>query len=268
MTHHHLRVFTQSGMEEFRQRWNTAANTRSQLEVSDMVEHPNWTRPITQEAVVEICEFPNRRHCGEYFVALFNTNQNALDAASINPASSVELWAWLSAVWCKWLQHKDGSLLQNRNGPLGESSRWLFEPNNRWRYYRHLLAGPYLVVAANHDDPSRAQILLYNEVVSPNTRWVETICGSEEVHFNKPLLFALSKKLLDPSTGKPYSSTNRLTRRDSYFIRRGLDVSGTIDRLTQVYNQLILTWDLHATDLEQMTNLFGTEFREFFPTGN
>jgi len=261
-----LRTFTPAGMSEFQKRWSSASEAGTSLDVQDMLEHVNWTRVVATEAVIEFREFANRRKCGEYFVELFSSVQESLKAASIDPAVSVELWTWLSACWCEWLQQKDGKPLRLSNGgTLGERSRWIFEPTNRRRYYRHLLAGPYLILVTNQDNPQRVQILLYNDVVNPNTRWVETICGSEEVIFNKQLLGAMSSKLIDPTTGRPNSSAKALTRRGSYFINHEIDEIGTIDRLTQVCNQLVRTWDLNVTDLQQMTNLFGTEFKEFFP---
>ena len=263
---HFLRIFTPTGMIEFQSRWDAAYEAATKLDVHDMLEHSTWTRIISVEEVLEFRAFANRRECGEYFVDLFNENKNSLKLASIDPSVSVELWAWLSAFWCEWLQQKDGDPLKLGNGgPLGERSRWTFEPMNRRRYYRHLLAGPYLIVAANQDDPQRAQILLFNDVVNPNTRWVETICGSEEVIFNKRLLSALSSRLINPSTGKPNASARALTRRGSYFVKREIDELGTIDRLTKVYNQLVRTWDLNVTGLSQMATLFGDEFVEFFP---
>jgi hypothetical protein len=266
MTMYPLRTFTPAGMREFQRRWSVASDAGLNLDVQDMLEDTNWTQVITKDAVVEFREFASRRQCGEYFVELFSSVQESLKVASIDPAVSVELWAWLSAFWSEWLQQKDGGPVPLlKNGNLGERARWLFEPTARRRYYRHLLAGPYLIVAANLDDTQRAQILLYNDVVNPNTRWVEDICGSEEVLFNKRLLSALSAKLINPSSGEPISSASALTRRGSYFASRGIDQTGTISRLTKVYNQLVRTWDLNVTDLEQMTNLFGDEFVEFFP---
>ena len=266
MTMYPLRRFTPSGMSEFQRRWSIASEASSSLVVEDMLEDANWTQMITKDAVVEFREFASRRQCGEYFVELFNSVEESLKTESVDPAVSVELWAWLSAFWSEWLQQKDGGPVPGlRNGTLGEKARWLFEPTARRRYYRHLLAGPYLIVAANQDDIQRAQILLYNDVVNPNTRWVETICGSEEVIFNKRLLSALSTKLINPATGRPKSSANSLTRRNSYFTNREIEEIGTIDRLTQVYNQLMRTWDLNVTNLEQMSGLFGQEFVEFFP---
>ena len=266
MTTHPLRVFTPNGMSEFQARWLEASQQGRALNVSDMLEHASWSRVISNDLVVDLREFANRRECGEYFLELFDSVESELMALRIDPANSVELWTWLSAFWSEWLQQKDGQQLRLGNGgPLGEKSRWVFEPTNRRRYYRHLLAGPYLIVAANRDNPSRAQILLWNDVVHPNTRWVETICGSEEVITNKELLRALSDNLLDPANGKPNSSAKSLTRRGSYFRSRDLDEAGTIDRLTQVYNQLAKTWDLNVTELEQMATLFGEEFFNFFP---
>jgi len=265
MTLHCLRVFTPFGMEEFQQRWSNADESQTKLDVSDMIEHPTWTRTITQNAVVELSEFSDREQCGRHFVELFDSNLEFLRAAEINPQISVELWTWLTAVWCDWLQQLNGKPVPFISGYLGEKARWIFEPTDTQRYYRHLLAGPYLITEANKDDISRVRILLYNNVVNPNTRWVETICGSEDVNFNKNLLKALSMKLIDPLTGKIKASASEQVRRKRYFVDHGIEEKGTIDRLTQVYNQLSRTWDLVVPEIEQLSNLLGSEFREFFP---
>ena len=265
MTLHCLRVFTSTGMEEFQQRWSNADESQTKLDVSDMLEHPTWTQVVTQSAVVEMRDFLDREQCGLYFVELLTSNKESLRTAAVNPQISVELWTWLTAVWSDWLQQLNGKTVPYISGYLGEKARWIFEPTDTQRYYRHLLAGPYLIAEANKDDISRARILLYNNVVNPNTRWVETICGSEDVNFNKNLLKALSTKFIDPSTRKIRASASEQVRRRRYFMDRGIEERGTIDRLTQVYNQLSRTWDLLVPELEQLSNLLGSEFREFFP---
>jgi hypothetical protein len=230
-----------------------------------MIEHPTWTQSITRNAVVELNDFSDREQCGRYFVQLIDSNIELLRAAGINPQLSVELWSWLTAVWSDWLQQLNGKPVPFISGYLGEKARWIFEPNDTQRYYRHLLAGPYLITEANKDDVSRARILLYNNVVNPNTRWVETICGSEDVNFNRTLLKALSTTFIDPSTRKIKASASEHVRRRRYFIDRGIEEKGTIDRLTQVYNQLSRTWDLLVPESEQLSNLLGNEFKNFFP---
>jgi hypothetical protein len=265
MTIRSLRVFTPSGMEEFQKRWSIADDNQKKLDVSDMIENPNWTQIVAQNAVVELSEFSDREQCGRYFVDLIDSNLELLRAAGINPQLSVELWTWLTAVWSDWLQQLNGKPVPFISGYLGEKARWIFEPTDTQRYYRHLLAGPYLITEANKDDISRARILLYNNVVNPNTRWVETICGSEDVNFNKNLLKALSTNFIEPSTGKIKASASEQVRRKRYFVDRGIDEKGTIDRLTQVYNQLSRTWDLIVPEIEQLSNLLGAEFRAFFP---
>lgn len=259
----HLRIFNDVGMQEFRRRWEVSAQSGSELQVSDMIENDQLTEVVSQDPIVNFTEFGSRRECGEFFYSLLNGGTHVLTKTDLHPSSSVELWAWLSAVWCPWLQK---GVKSKKNGNLGESARWLFEPNNSLRYYRHMLAGPYLIVAANSDNPDRAQILLYNEVVSPNTRWVEAICGSEGFHFNKTLLDALSKNLIDKRTGEPSPATAALKRRKAYFAKRGKHESGTIDRFTKVYNQLSRTWDLNVADAKRLAELFGPEFRPFFGT--
>ena len=124
MTMYPLRRFTPSGMSEFQRRWSIASEAGSILVVEDMLEDANWTQMITKDAVVEFREFASRRQCGEYFVELFSSVEESLKTESVDPAVSVELWAWLSAFWSEWLQQKDGGPVPGlRNGTRGEKAR-------------------------------------------------------------------------------------------------------------------------------------------------
>ena len=259
MTKYPLSTFTIEGMTEFQRRYELANLTGGPLEVLDMLDNKTWSKPITQKAQVEFCEFPSRRECGQHLFELLESHKDELRAAAVDPVSSVALWAWLSAVWCPWLQQYRGKPLK-----VGARARWIYQPTNAYRYYRHLLAGPYLIVAAHRDNPDRAQILLYNDVVKPNTRWVETICGSQQALYNKSLLEALTSSVINPRTQKIRTGKSLLTRRTKYFTSRGLLETGTVDRLTQVFNQLSEPWHLKAATPQRLAELFGTEFREFF----
>ena len=259
MTKYRLSSFTVEGMTEFQKRYELANLSGGLLEVVDMLDDIRWSKPITQEAQVEFCNFPSRRECGQHLFELLESCKDALRDASIDPVSSVGLWTWLTAVWCPWLQQYEGKPLK-----VGARPRWIYQPTNWNRYYRHMLAGPYLIIAANRDNPDRAQIILYNDVVKPNTRWVETICGSQQALYNKSLLEALTSSVINPRTQKVRTGKSALTRRKKYFTSRGLLETGTIDRLTKVFNQLSEPWHLKAATPQRLAELFGSEFREFF----
>jgi len=259
MTVHRLRVHTDSGFEEFTRRWSNAKASGELLDVEDMLDDERWTKPITDEPVVEFQEFPSRRECGQYFLKLLSENGAALQAAQIDPATSVHLWSWLISVWSRWLQQLNGKQVL-----LGAPARWIYMPNNHNRYYRHLLAGPYLIAVAHQDKLQNAQILLYNDVRKPNTAWVEQICGRRDVVSNGTLLGAISEAVIHPRTQKPRPGTSPLKRKKEYFARRGIAEAGTIQRLGKVHNQLMEPWHLPRASAEQLEELFGTEFSKFF----
>jgi len=259
MTARRLSVYTDVGLTEFRRRWDNAKNSGELLDVEDMLNDERWTKPITDEPVVEFHEFPSRRECAQYFLTLLGENGTALRTAQVDPVTSVHLWTWLISVWSRWLQQLDGKQVL-----LGESARWIYMPSNWNRYYRHLLAGPYLIAVAHQDNLQNAQILLYNDVRKPNSAWVEQICGRREIGANGTLLGALSEAVINPRTQKPRPGTSPLTRGKKYFASHGIAEAGTIRRLTKVHNQLMQPWHLPKAAVEQLKELFGSEFSKFF----
>jgi hypothetical protein len=259
MTTRRLRVYTDAGLEEFTRQWKNAESSGKILDVEDMLEDERWTKPITDEPVVDFHDFPTRRECAQYFLTLLNENEAALRTAQVDPATSVHLWTWLISVWSKWLQQLKGKQIL-----LGAPARWIFMPSKWNRYYRHLLAGPYLIAVAHQHNLQNAQILLYNDVRKPNTAWVEQICGRREIVSNGTLLGALSQAVIHPGTQKPRPGTSALTRGKKYFESRGITEAGTIRRLTKVHNQLMQPWHLPKATVEQLEELFGTEFNKFF----
>jgi hypothetical protein len=73
-----------------------------------------------------------------------------------------DVWCWLAAA----LFEKNCPAGHGRWQP-GERARWVLESNDYRRYYRHLLAGPYMISRAHRDDPARALGLLANPLTKP-----------------------------------------------------------------------------------------------------
>lgn len=249
---HQLRMFNRAGMDVFRQRWDDAKATNNHLYVSDMIDSPQYTVVLIDELVVEFVPFLSRHECGKYFFELLEAYVDALTSAGVEPTESRELWAWFTAVWAEWLQ--EGG---RRESFLGEEARWFYKPGNKFRYYRHLLAGPFLIYSFNSDDPARAAIVLYNEVRKPNTLWVEHIGGRPEISTNKTLLSLITEQHFDRSRNKPFATSR-------YFANKKR--TGNISRFGTVHSQLSRTFDFHSLEIRNIRSILPDEFDGWFTT--
>src|ERR1700722_13346175 len=91
----------------------------------------------------------SRMEAGKFLHGLFSVPEaSGLDR---DPA----VWAWLSCFFFDQLcpKRSDGTRRP------GEEARWV-PSGHAFRYYRHLLGGPYLIYKAFRDNPDRAKIVL------------------------------------------------------------------------------------------------------------
>ncbi|MCX7590177.1 MAG: hypothetical protein N2255_00975 [Kiritimatiellae bacterium] len=157
------------------------------------------------------------------------------------------LWAWLSLFYFDQLCPADK---QGRRKP-GELARWVPEVTNYQRYYRHLLAGPYLIYRAHRDRPERALALLCQQLHSPGDI-VEQLASRQELVTNKAVVECATKLYFDAKTQK---------------LKKGARAKGggSVRRLAEVLNQFDLTWDLYAMNADALFNLLPSEFDPFKP---
>jgi hypothetical protein len=155
------------------------------------------------------------------------------------------MWAWL-ALW-----FFDTLCPPGREGVRkpGARARWIPEVNNFRRYYRHLLAGPYLIYRAHRDDPDRAMILLCGPI-STMGDIVEQLASRQELVTNRAVVGAATKLYYDAVRMTP---------------RRGAGGKGpgSPRRLADILNQLDLTWDLYAMTSNDLMSKLPGEFDRF-----
>lgn len=254
-----LKRFNQAGFEVFRDRVNQAANTtpKQLMDVADIVDDDALTEIISDHVDVQPCRFVNGLAAGEHFHKLFNDAQAGLAALNVDVRSDNRLWAWLAAVWSHELQHEDNGQKASdvKKGFVGETSRWIYEFNNSTRWYRHLLAAPYRIYRdflAGSSQPSDALIILDSTAfIHPANRFRETICGSPELYSDREFVKSLSKRFVDPTTGRIGGGAS------GYAVKENV---GSIDRLTKRLNQLTLTHDLSQLNETAMGRLLNEEF--------
>ena len=164
------------------------------------------------------------------------------------------VWAWLSLFYFDELCPPD----KKGNRLPGQDARWIPDTGHAFRYYRHLLAGPYRIYRTHRNDPSRAMILLCGPLAQPGDI-VEQLASRQELVTNASLLSTASALYLDNATGLPKrgaTSTEKLNDRT-----RGKP--GTVRRLVDVYKQFDVAWDMYAMATESIVALLPKEFDRF-----
>jgi hypothetical protein len=186
--------------------------------------------------------FADRMAAGKYLYDLFS----GIEALQLDRDAGV--WAWLSLFYFEQLcMHKrDGSLKP------GEFARWVPSDNSR-RYYRHLLAGPYLIYRAYRDAPESARIVLCQPVQNPGD-FVEQLASRQEFIQHRAAIEAATLLYFDVMSGRPKRATSPTEHKP-----------GTLRRFVDVVNQFELTCDLFSISGEDLIQMLPPEFEPYKP---
>lgn len=243
----HLRAFNDEGISRFKDLLVEMRSDGVFRDPGHLLDDSTLTVQLTKTEVDLRESFSSRRDCGEYFVNLLGSVRSELVAARVDPTSSAGLWTWLSAALLPYLIAKG-----TKQERIGEEARLIFKPHSYGRFYRHLLAGPYLICSRYSDDLDVADIVLFNSVTSPFNDFVEHIASRTQIVYHKETMKMLDKLYMDPVTRKP----------------RGLKApaglpkdTGSIKRLGLVFNQLALVWDIFEMNSDEIEAILPLEFR-------
>lgn len=168
---------------------------------------------------------------------------NFLDGEPQNP---VGYWTWLSVLLLDMVAPPRA----NGQRRIGERARYVLEPDNWQRYYRHLLAGPCRIVRAHWDEMHITRAILAGTPDSPGDLY-EQIAARQEVVTSAPLL-RLTKRLYWDDASKT--------------LVRGAagKGAGAARRLAGLLMQFDLTWDLPDVPDEALAALLPRrEFARF-----
>jgi len=230
-----LRKLNEYGMNELRQFLATVAEFPDTPLPTGLLtsEETSESLPITLE--IEAKTFASRMEAAQYLYGVFSAGASGLDRIP-------EVWSWLSCFFFDQLCPKKNGVRKP-----GEEARWI-PSGHAFRYYRHLLAGPYLIYKSFRDEPSCAGIVLCGAVDTPGD-FVGQLAARQDFVQNKAVMGAATTLYLNSESGKPKRGASPTERKP-----------GTLRRFVDVVNQLDLTWDLHSMATGELVKKLPGEF--------
>lgn len=235
-----LRRLTPDGLD----RLNAALDQLSRGEQADIdaiLFSEALTEVVSPAVTVRVKPFTSRLDAAEHFFELLCPLRE--DGQRVERDAG--MWAWLAALWIDQLAPATDSGARN----LGARARWVPQSDDFQRYYRHLLAGPYQIYAAHHDDPAAAMCVLATDVARPG-EVAEQLAARQEIVVSRGIVGAATVLYFD-------SATKKLKR------GAGGKGAGSARRLSDVISQLDLTHDIYAMSSEQVLALLPSEFAKF-----
>jgi hypothetical protein len=206
----------------------------------NLLTDPDVTKELSPPIEIEPLTFDSRFAAAKYLFNLFR------DSGLTDIERDRGLWTWLSLFYFEGLCPADG---KGRRRP-GERARWVPETGVSWRYYRHLLAGPYRIYGAHTERPERALLVLCGPLHQPGDI-VEQIASRQEIITNSGIMEAASNLYYDADASKP---------RKGAATKEG---KGTVRRFTDILNQFDVTWDLYSLEAADVIRMLPDEFSRF-----
>ncbi len=236
-----MHYFNQEGIDEFERQLHEMKTHKAPRSITALLTDSAYTVPI-KKATVEVIEFADRLHCGQYFHKSLEMLSENLKASGVNPFGHRGLWTWFGAVWSE-------QLLKNSKGNffVGAFERYVLNTSAR-RDYRHLLYGPWLVFNAASSSPDLLKIAL-RDPVTKDSPVFEQLASRKEIVSNHSALTLINSCYRDLKTDAVYPEAIKG------------DVAGGLRRFGAVYSQLAVNFDLHNMKPDQIQRLLPEEFK-------
>jgi hypothetical protein len=234
-----LRRMTNAGMDAFRA-WLTQVKSEPSLAA------PHWLLtdlPYSEELPVQIeiepREFSNRLEAAQYLDAkLSNSGLTGIDR---DPG----LWAWLTLLYIDQV-----CPMKKGKRTIGDITRYIPVLGGARRYYRHLLFGPWMMLRAHADNPSRLLGLLSSPMDVATSETFRLFIENPSLISSNAAVAATTRLYFDQETQK---------------LKRGAGSkdNGGCRRLIEFLQQIDLTYDLAGMQAEDLLKLLPNEFRRF-----
>jgi len=178
---------------------------------------------------------PTRWHLGSWLLKTFGPSEDTIDAGA---------WSWLALELFDLLCPSVAGARK-----LREDARYLLEADDYRKAYRHLLAGPYLLLQAHRGEPDSVLGLLATAPDAPGEVY-EQLAARKYTVTSRAVVQAATLLYFDLTTGK---------------LKRGAggSAAGSPRRLSEVLQQFDLTYDLQAIPANHLLNILPKEFARF-----
>lgn len=228
---------------------NGVARWRTLLDEVHTADFDERRRALTVDSTVTeeldgMVSFDETTLASRFAIAV-HLDQVVRKAGVMDPERDSGLWSWLALAAFEQLCSRGKDRLWKTN----KWYRWVFQPLDYKVYYRHLLAGPYVILRANSDDPARAAAVLCGAVGNPGEA-VEQIASTQA--------FVASRGVMSAATRLYYDDGTKALKRGA-----GGKGPGAPRRFVAFLNQLDLTWDLFTLTGEEILDMLPSEFGRF-----
>lgn len=204
----------------------------------DMLELEDWrlSRPLGIKYLSPTSgSTSNRWKLGGWLLKTFGEHDDQMDAGA---------WSWLALDQFDMLCPVIAG-----SRKLREDARYLLEADDYRKAYRHLLAGPYLLMQAHRGDPGSVQGLLATSPDAPGEVY-EQLAARKYTVTSRAVVQTATFLYFDMITGK---------------LKRGAggSAAGSPRRLSEVLQQFDLTYDLQAIPATRLLSILPKEFDRF-----
>ena len=232
-----VRVLNSDGIERFRDYLHGLKTGDVAPAPVDVLDNPATSEPLGQSLEVEPVKFADRLEAAKYL----SERLGGLRDVNYNPG----LWSWLALFYFDQICPPDGAGRRK----VGEEARYV--PGTiSWRYYRHLLAGPFRVFQYHKED---AKLLLLGPLDKPGD-FVEQLASRQEFITNRGILGAATDLYFDDQKKRPKRGAASTKRKP-----------GTLRRFIDLVQQLDLTYDLYSMRPSEVLALLPSEFDPWRP---
>jgi hypothetical protein len=234
-----VRRLKQAGIERFEAFLDSLKTPTPLPRPVEALDYDDTSEPLEVAVEIEPKTFGSRLEAARYL------DSKLSDSGLKNIEHDRMLWAWLSLFYFDELC----PAYANGQRKPGETARWIPQPQNYLRYYRHLLAGPYRIFRAHRDCPQRAMALLGGPLDRPG-EIVEQFASRQEIVTNQAVIQSTTDLYWDQANNKPKRGA-------------GGKGAGSARRLADVLLQFDVTWDLYAMKASSFLELLPKEFAKF-----
>jgi hypothetical protein len=231
-----LRIILPEGEEKFREYIHN-------LKANPLCERPNLnSEPFSKEfspviSIDETRQFNSRMELAEYL-------QNCFEGAGLKREDVLPLnglWTWLAYLWFDQLAPIKNSATGQRN--IWRDEKYYICSSYQFRYYRHLVLGPYSIYSLYGSDNSR---IFLSGPVYESGDYIGQFASRQFIISYKNIVEAVHRLYFDFQRGLPKKGAQSRP--------------GNIERFVKVIQQFELTYDIYSMSADGILNLLPPEF--------
>jgi len=237
-----LRRLSDEGLDQFRAYLNQLKLDSTLPPPYHLLDGNGVSQTASTKADIEARSFASRLEAGQYLASILN------EAAMDEVTRDTGLWAWLSLYYFDQVCPPDAS---GKRKPK-EQTRYVPAVSDFRKYYRHCLLGPFVIVQAHRAciDDARAILLSPLHIVNDIVEQLASRAG----WITNPAVVGAATSLYVTPDGTAYKKGAR---------GKG---EGSARRLSEVLDQLDVTYDLYGIPKEELLELLPREFDRFRKT--